>query len=1326
MEDMRKTKAQLVEELTLLRQRVAELESGCRAGEDLPWPLQPGVSQALDALSDGVTVMDMDGVVKYANARALDILGLSSVEELVGRQGFDFLAKRDRARARADITGLLAGGTLVKVEYDLLRADGTEFAGEVSSSVVRDRSGRPEGFVAATRDVEDRKRDERGMRRWMDIERMVLDVSTRIISMSDADDAIRASLADIGSYTGADRAYVLALREDRRTLGSRHQWCADGVMREARDPQGVDPALKPLCDSILGGVELTTVNVVDLPPASAQRRVLEERGLRSLLMLPLSVGGRLAGCIVFENIGDLSKCIGDAAVLLKVYAATIGHALERLRTQEEMQRREAQFRALIENSSDGIATVDKDGVVLYESPSVERILLYQPAEVVGRSMLELIHPDDREEASKVFRKLVANPEEFATTVMRVPRKDGSWSVVDVGVKNLLNDDAVRGLVINYRDVTRQREAEEELRESEAKYAAAVEHAADGVMILQDGLCQFMNPAAEEITGYSSCELVGRSIADIMAPEHREVAVERYRSWMEGDGVPAPIEVEIRCSNGSVKYVEGRLGAIQVQGRPALVAVIRDTTERRRAEDLLRESEERFRALIENASDAVVIVNSDGDILFESPSIGRLFGYAAGEVLGRNMMEFIHPDDVELALDYLREVLGSPGVPLAHELRILHKGGEWRTIETVTTNLLEDPRVRGVVSNYRDITELRRHQDALRDSEARYRLVAEHVSDFIWTLDTDLRLTFTSPSGTRMLGYGAAEMASRSVQEFMTPGSFDEVRRVAEVEWMVEEGGRGDPLRSRTLVLELCRKDGSIVWTENNVTFLRDGDGRPIGYLGVTRDMTERRLAEEALRESEAKYSAVVEQANDGIVIVQDGRCKFANRALAEISGFSMEEVLTMPVTDTLLSESRRLVVDRHRRRLAGEKVPSVYGIEVRCKDGSVKQLEVSYGSVEYEGRAAHLATVRDVTERNEMLYKLRQSEEATRLLVENSPDFIYIVDRDARIQYLNRAVKGLTPDQLTGATLYEYIEPQYEETYRTNLARVFELGETVAFRLEAIGPDHGVAWYESRLVPITDGGNVLNCMLIATDITERRLAEEARIQQAAAEARAEGLMLSRQRMMTVQESLRREIASRIHGSVQGKLIVQLHRLAELEKSATSPEVAAGLRQVQDALREVMDSHLRPMSRMLYPSILKQGLVPAMQSLTDSFESLLSLDLRLDQELVDREKTNRKFIPEDIRLAAWRVAEEALANAAKHAVDSRVTMTVGMLSDGSLSITLSDDGPGFDPSGVSAGVGIPMMRDYAEVAGGVFGIESSVGEGTAVRATFSLGDTAQRH
>jgi signal transduction histidine kinase len=209
---------------------------------------------------------------------------------------------------------------------------------------------------------------------------------------------------------------------------------------------------------------------------------------------------------------------------------------------------------------------------------------------------------------------------------------------------------------------------------------------------------------------------------------------------------------------------------------------------------------------------------------------------------------------------------------------------------------------------------------------------------------------------------------------------------------------------------------------------------------------------------------------------------------------------------------------------------------------------------------------------------------------------------------------------------------------------------------------------------------------------------------------------SRRRIVTGEEQLRREIASQLHGSVQGHLwglVAQLDAVQKREE--LPPDTAQSLSSIIADMGRIIETEIAVASHRLYPDIVRRGLVPSQQSLCDDFDSSLNIERKIPPELIEAERTNHRLLPESIRLAAYRISNEALTNVVKHAASSRVTLSIGLLEAGWLTVSVADDGPGFDTRDEEEGLGLAAMRDYAEAVGGMCTILSRPGGGTRVIA-----------
>src|SRR5215204_1575811 len=262
-----------------------------------------------------------------------------------------------------------------------------------------------------------------------------------------------------------------------------------------------------------------------------------------------------------------------------------------------------------------------------------------------------------------------------------------------------------------------RQVDDKLRKSEARYRTVLDAAFDAIVtITPDGIVRWFNHGAERIFGYRAEEMVGQPVTLLMPERYRELcvaALHRYLRTGEAHVVGGTTDLVGLRNDGSEFPIEMSLGETHEDGERLFTGVIRDVTERKEGETVIKESEERFRSLVQHTSDIITILEADGSIRYVSPAVERVVGYKPEEQIGTNAFGSVHPADREQASNTFAEVLKSPGLHSPLEFRVPHKDGSWRYLEHAINNLLDDPAVRGVVVNSRDVTERKRAEEEVR-------------------------------------------------------------------------------------------------------------------------------------------------------------------------------------------------------------------------------------------------------------------------------------------------------------------------------------------------------------------------------------------------------------------------------------------------------------------------------------------------------------------------------------------------------------------------------------------------------------------------------------
>jgi PAS domain S-box-containing protein len=379
----------------------------------------------------------------------------------------------------------------------------------------------------------------------------------------------------------------------------------------------------------------------------------------------------------------------------------------------------------------------------------------------------------------------------------------------------------------------------------------------------------------------------------------------------------------------------------------------------RTQDERRKAQEKiaYQAhLLANVSDAIIATDERFNITYWNPAAEKVFGWKADEVLNRPDHEVLRSEFIGGRRREVAQTLVRTGC-FRGEMIQYNRDGKPVYIETTAVALRDgDGRITGYVSVNRDITDRKRMEEALKENEEKYRLYFENISDVIYFLDTDFRLLSISPTVEKILGYKPEELIGKQVQDM----------NVLAPEYLQAAFSNGTRVISGESIppsiYEFIARDGTRKLGEvSGAPLIRDG--KVIGIISVARDITERRKMEIALKASEKKYSTLVEKGNDGIVIIQDHLLKFINPVMAEISGFSMNDVIGKPFIDFVSSPFRELVNDMYAKRLMGEEIPNKYEVELISKHGKMIPVEINASLIEYEGKPADMAIIRDITER---------------------------------------------------------------------------------------------------------------------------------------------------------------------------------------------------------------------------------------------------------------------------------------------------------------------------------------------------------------------------
>lgn len=393
------------------------------------------------------------------------------------------------------------------------------------------------------------------------------------------------------------------------------------------------------------------------------------------------------------------------------------------------------FDALLRHSADVTAIADARGRMLWVSPSVEEVLGYRPDELEGREGFAFIHADDHVETQLRFTAADSSGADIVR--MRVRHRNGSWRHLDIVFTNLVDDPAVRGIVVNARDVTAVVVADESARTDTELFRRFAESAPVGILFTDsEARATYVNDHWLEITGIAREEAIGTHCwLRATHPDDRRAIVEQTRADLERAG-RSEFEHRVLRPDGEIVWVRGRSALVldEAGGAVGHVSSLEDVT----AEHHAHQREARLSRLVQESHDLVSIYDAAGRFTYASPSHERVFGYTPEELLGTSPIDLLHPDEHHRVTARFGQQLAAAGTPEPFVHRFRCKDGTWRWIETIATNLINDPAVGGFLVNARDVTE-RRRAVVLAADQARILERVARGADLDETLDEVVRM-----------------------------------------------------------------------------------------------------------------------------------------------------------------------------------------------------------------------------------------------------------------------------------------------------------------------------------------------------------------------------------------------------------------------------------------------------------------------------------------------------------------------------------------------------------------------------------------------------------
>jgi PAS domain S-box-containing protein len=1008
--------------------------------------------------------------------------------------------------------------------------------------------------------------------------------------------------------------------------------------------------------------------------------------------------------------------------VIKLHIANWVDITERKKTEEALKESEAFKDTLLTQAPNPIVVYNADNSIKYVNPTFENLTGYSLPEIVGLRSPFPWWPEQHT-ADYQSRRASGGNKPFENLEMCYQKKSGELFWVSVSLRHVWEKEKVILHIANWVDITERKKTEEALKESEAFAASLLNESPNPILVVNaDRSIRYANPALEKLTGYSKDEILGTGTP---YPWWTPEFAAEYEQKPETRVVESK-EAYFRRKNGSGFWVSTVVRLIKEAGKTRyLIGNWVDITERKRMEEALRESEEQYRLLVENSHDIIYTLSSNGVFTYVSPAWTALLGHPVTQVIGQSFEHFVHPDDIPVCRVFLQSVFETKKRQEGAQYRVRHADGSWRW-HSSSAVCYEDKSGKTLYYGIaRDITERKQIAEALRDSEAFKDSLLNNSPNPVLVVNPDSSIRYVNPALEKLTGYSKDELlGTKPPYPWWTPEITAKF-----LKYGLEKTRDTDDQESC-----LRHKNGTPFWVSNSIRRIKE-QGKPKYVLGTWVDITERKKAEEALKESEAFKTSLLNGAPNSIMVTApDSAIMYINPAMEKLTGYSNDELIgrKMPYPWWPQEKAEQYLFET--RSFTRE---TVNNFERRClnKKGETFWVAVSMHSLQEEGVIKyHITNWVDISRRKKIEDDLRESEAFSASLLTQAPNPVIVFNPDRTIKYVNPAL-----EKLTGYSSAELIgiqaphpwwpkdkSEQYENQIVWNVNQAITLAEKyfikkngepfwVAISVTLIKEKDTLKYALSNWVDIT------RQKTMEEHISELYAKEKKHTKELQEEAKARGLFIN-----VLAHELRAPLTPIMASTGMLKDLLEPRQEDILKKLAaniyTSTEILSlRLEELLDLARYDRGTfrlNLQPVNMLDFLSEVITRFEPALSRRKQHLTTLLAADL--PALVIDPSRLEQVLI-------------NLLSNASKFSPDEAVITLKAAIENNSLLVEVQDNGIGISPENQKRlfrpyhqieqdrkqfsglGLGLAVSKQIIDAHGGKIWVKSQPGQGS----TFSF-------
>ena len=982
---------------------------------------------------------------------------------------------------------------------------------------------------------------------------------------------------------------------------------------------------------------------------------------------------------------------------------------DRKKSEEAVQKSEADLRAVFNSSHQMIILVGRNGKIRDFNQNAKRLLaeLMGLKLELGSPLTDFVEPDYvkpfQERLKRVFKGESVHLE-------RTVRSRGGRDIWFEFAYNPVFDrqGKVTGACLVITPIDDRKRAEESLKESEEKFRRVFEKSSIG-MTLADKNFHFahVNRAFCDFLGYSPKELIGRTFHEFTYAEDLPINIGHAEELKKGKSFQ--MQKRYLHKDGSLLWANVTVNSFLDEKGEMLysLGMVEDITRRKSAEEASRQSEEKFRRIFEDASMAMAMV-SDYKFIKVNRAFLELMGYGEDEIIGKTLFEITHPDDLVQTRDIATKVHDQERDRFQVEKRYLRKDGQsiWANVSGTLIRGEKGEKLYSLIL-VENITERKQVQEALRKSEADLRAVFNSGSQVTILIRPDGKIQGFNKSAEimaeRVLGLRLEK--EMSFAKTLPPGASPEQFKQSFEAALAGQENRGERL--------IRSADGKERWVEVKYQPVLNDRGGVEGVCFSLAFIDDRKRAEEALRESQERFERLAQVTQEGVLLHENPTIVDVNPALTSMVGYSAEEMIGKSGFDFLAPESHQAA-----RRHMLEGSPEPYEVLALRKDGSTFPIELQGRNFQYKGKELRVLSVRDLTWRKETERLLRESEEGYRGLVESSPEAVMVHDGE-NILYVNPAGVAMfgakNQEEVTGISIWGLVEPEYREAARKRVDSILrERQPTPPMEQKWRGLDGRPVDVEIKGIPFTFRGRPA-IMAIIRNITESKKNHQTLL-------RYERLAAVGKVIAAIAHDVRNPLAvlSGMSQILTAKLEARKEYSQELKTIlAQADRLKYFMNDILDYSREmeIRKSEINPRA-ILEESLVvaqsqagvKQGTIEVEWNCAESLPGLFADGERLQQVLAN------------LMVNAYQAVERG----------GTVRISAGV-KDGKMSLGVEDDGPGINEADMprlfepffttkkhGSGLGLSISQKIAEAHGGKIEVQRIQPHGTRFTVELPLG------